>query len=107
MMHSEFEEIAKVKVSAEQYEAIETLYMASSLNKVDFVKSISGMLKSLVNEKPEIVTINVTDRSGYYITPNGCWHHLMDAIVIKRELSIATGKETIVVKKIEDSYNYL
>jgi hypothetical protein len=104
MMHSEFEEIAKVNISTEQYNAIETLYMASSLNKVDFVKSIRGMLKSLVNEKPEIVTINITDRSGFYTTPNGCWLHLINAVVISRDLSISTGKEVIEVKRIEDSY---
>ena len=47
MMKHEFEEIAKREVTDEQFEAIEKLYMSSTLNKQDFVKSIRPMLKTI------------------------------------------------------------
>lgn len=102
MMKQEFEKIAKVEVTSEQYEAIEKLYMESSLEKTEFIKSIKPMLKTL--QKPEkragIVRIAISDNSGYMVTPNGCWHHVIEAEII--DCDIATGK--IKVRKIPNTY---
>lgn len=40
MMKHEFEAVAKRTVTDEQYKAIEALYMESTLDKYEFVKSI-------------------------------------------------------------------
>lgn len=102
MMKQEFEKIAKVEVTNEQYAAIEKLYMESSLQKAEFIKTIKPMLKTL--RKPEkkegIVRIAVSDNSGYMVTPNGCWHHVIKAELI--DIDIATGK--IKVRKIPNTY---
>lgn len=102
MMKHEFEALAKRAVTDEQFDAIEKLYMSSDLDKRAFVKSIRPMLKSIPEPESEkkIVLIGVPDNSGYYITPNGCWHHTILAELV--DISIATGKYT--VRKIEKSY---
>ena len=68
MMKHEFEEIAKRTVTDDQYKMIESLYMESSLDKYEFVKSIKGMLKSISEDtKEEKVIIGVRQM------PNGTW----------------------------------
>lgn len=104
MTKQEFETIANVEVNDEQYEHIEALYMSSSLDKYNFVKSIKSFLLSLPKEEKKIAVLNVVDNSGSYITPNGCWYHLVDVEVIKDELSIRTGKRTVKVKIIDNTY---
>lgn len=103
MMKSEFEKLAKREVTTEQFEAIEKLYMASTLCKADFVKSIKPMLKSIPTPetKKKIIQVGVTDNSGCYTTPNGCYHHTELAELV--DVSIATGK--MQVRKIPNSYD--
>lgn len=103
MMKHEFEKLAGRQVTAEQYKAIETLYTSSDLNKQDFVKNIKSMLKTIPQpeKKKTIVMIGVTDRSGYYKTPNGCWYHTYLGELVG--INIKTGK--MQVKKTEDSYD--
>lgn len=50
MMQKEFEERVIVKVSAKEYEAIETVYMQSDLDKDEFCKLWIKMNKSRVNQ---------------------------------------------------------
>nr|WP_317362505.1 hypothetical protein [uncultured Blautia sp.] len=78
MMKYEFESLAGRNVTDEQYKAIETLYMSSNLEKVEFVKSIRTMLKSIPQpeKKKDIKRMAVRDRSGYRKTPNGCYYHI-------------------------------
>lgn len=78
MMKSEFENLAGRAVTNEQYRAIETLYMSSNLEKAEFVKSIRTMLKSIPQpeRKKDIKRMVVRDRSGYRMTPNGCYYHI-------------------------------
>lgn len=84
MMKHEFEAIAKRTVTDEQYKAIEALYMESTLDKNEFVKSIKGMLKSLPEEsKEEKVIVGVKQM------PNGTWM-TYEAQVI--DINIKTGK---------------
>jgi len=75
MMKHEFEAIAKREVTDEQFEAIEKLYMSSTLNKQDFVKSTRPMLKTIPEPEKEknIKKMCVRDRSGCRKTPNGCY----------------------------------
>lgn len=103
MMKSEFEKLVKREVTTEQFEAIEKLYMASTLCKADFVKSIKPMLKSIPTPEHEkkIIMIGVTDRSGYRMTPNGCWYHTELAELV--DVNIATGR--MQVRKIPNSYD--
>ena len=78
MMKYEFESLAGRNVTDEQYKAIETLYMSSNLEKVEFVKSIRTMLKSIPQpeKKKDIKRMAVRDRSGYRKTLNGCYYHI-------------------------------
>lgn len=103
MMKHEFEAIAKREVTYEQYTAIEALYSASSLNKVDFVKSIKGLLKSIPEPQTEkkILTVSCTDNSGYELTPNHCYIHTIKAELV--DVDIKSGK--YLLRKIPDSYS--
>lgn len=100
MMKHEFEAIAKRKVTDEQFEAIEKLYMSSILNKQDFVKSIRPVLKTIPEPEKEknIKRMCVRDRSGCMKTPNGCWYHIKYVELV--DVDIKTGK--FVIKELED-----
>lgn len=100
-MKYEFETLAGRTVTDEQYMMIESLYMASNLDKYDFVKSIKGMLKSIPEKiERKIITVLWRDNSGYFHTPNGCWLHTIKAELI--DVDIKTGK--ILARKIPNSY---
>ena len=100
MMKHEFEALAKREVTEEQYRAIEILYMSSTMNKQDFVKSIKGMLKAIPEPEKEknIKKMCVRDRSGYRKTPNGCYYHIEYVELV--DVDIRTGK--YIVKALED-----
>lgn len=100
MMKSEFENLAGREVTDEQYRAIETLYMSSNLEKVEFVKSIKTMLKSIPKpeKKKDIKRMVVRDRSGYRKTPNGCYYHIEYVELV--DIDIKTGK--YIVKALEE-----
>lgn len=100
MMKHEFEALAKREVTEEQYRAIEILYMSSTMNKQDFVKSIKGMLKTIPEPEKEknIKKMCVRDRSGYRKTPNGCYYHIEYVELV--DVDIRTGK--YIVKALED-----
>lgn len=102
MMQYEFEELAKRRVTPEQYRAIEALYTDSTLSKADFVKSIKGLLNSIPEpaEEKQIVRVSTTDRSGHEYTPNGAWIHTIKAELV--DIDIATGK--ILLREIPNSY---
>lgn len=104
MMKKEFESLVGREVTGDQYEAIEKLYMESSLSKQDFAKSVKTMLKSIPQpeKEMEIIMVNITDRSGCYMTPNGCWYHTILAELL--DVNIETGK--YIVRKIPNSYDF-
>lgn len=84
MLKAEFEDIANRTVTAEQYKAIESLYMASNLDKYDFVKSIKGMLKA-IPEKTHRKKLLV----GVAVMPNGTWMSYEAELI---NANISTGK---------------
>jgi hypothetical protein len=89
MTKSEFEAIAKRTITNDQYKAIETLYMSSNLDKIEFVKSIKNMLKAIPEEKnTKKVIIAVAQM------PNGTFA-TYEAEVI--DYDISTGK--VLVKR--------
>lgn len=100
MMQHEFEQLAGREVTPEQYKAIETLYMSSTLNKENFVKSIKQMLKSipLPEKEKNIKKMCVRDRSGFRKTPNGCYYHIEYVELV--DVDIKTGK--YIVKELEE-----
>lgn len=100
MMKHEFEALAKREVTDEQFEAIEKLYMSSTLNKQDFVKSIRPMLKTIPEPEKEknIKKMCVRDRSGFRKTPNECWYHIEYVELV--DVDIKTGK--FIIKALED-----
>ena len=100
MMKHEFEALAKREVTDEQFEAIEKLYMSSTLNKQDFVKSIRPMLKTIpeLEKEKNIKKMCVRDRSGCRKTPNGCYYHIVYVELV--DVDIKTGK--FIVKALED-----
>ena len=100
MMKHEFEEIAKIEVTDSDYNRIiEPMYMASGLDKREFVKTLNlKFFKSRVPAKPkDIRRMCVRDRSGYRMTPNGCYYHIQYVELV--EADIRTGK--FVVKELE------
>lgn len=102
MLKEEFEAIANRTVTNEQYKAIEELYMESTLDKYEFVKSIKAMLKAMpeVEKESKIVTVGTNDNSGYHWTPNGCYRHTIKAELI--DVDVKTGK--YIIKEIPNSY---
>lgn len=95
MTKQEFESLAKRTVTNEQYTAIETLYMNSDLEKVEFVKSIKSMLKSIPQPKKnkDIKRMVVRDHNGFRMTPNGCYYHIEYVELV--DVDIETGKYII------------
>ena len=93
MMKQEFEAIAKRTVTNEQYSAIEALYMASDLDKYEFVKSIKAMLNTI----PEADTTK-TAIIGVKEMPNGTWMTYEAEII---NFNIRTGK--IEVKRLSNN----
>lgn len=103
MMKSEFEAIAKRTVTPEQYKHIEALYMASGLDKYEFVKSIKSLLKTIPEEKKEkILVMAVHNKYGEMFTPNHAY--VMTYKVKLISVDIRTGKKFIEV--IPDSFDY-
>lgn len=100
MMKHEFEKMAGREVTTEQYRAFETLYMSSNLNKQDFVKSMKEILKAIPQPEKEknIKRMCVRDRSGFRMTPNGCWYHIEYVELV--DIDIKTGK--YIIKALED-----
>ena len=90
MMKSEFEAIAGRTVTAEQYKAIETLYMNSNLDKYEFTKSIKKMLDTMPEERATKKII-----VGVKAMPNGT-RMVYEAEIIN--VNIKTGK--IEVKRL-------
>lgn len=103
MMKSEFEAIAKRTVTSEQYQHIEALYMASDLDKYEFVKSIKSLLKTIPEEKKErFLVMAVHNKYGEMLTPNHAY--VMTYKVRLISVDIRTGKKFIEV--IPDSFDY-
>lgn len=101
MMKHEFEEIAKIEVTSEDYDnIIEPMYMATNMSKAEFVKTLNlKFFASRVPAKPKnIMRMLVRDRSGYTKTPNGCYYHIKYVEMV--DVDIRTGK--IIVKDLED-----
>lgn len=101
MMKHEFEEIAKIRVTAEDYDnIIEPMYMATNLSKADFVKTLN--LKFFANRVPKapknIKKMAVRSRDGSRRTPNGCWNYIEYVELVR--VDIATGK--YIVKPLEE-----
>ncbi len=93
MNKQEFEALAKRTVTEDQYRAIETLYMASDLDKFDFVKTVKKMLLSIPEEKKtQKIIIGVREMpNGTYMTYEG---ELLG-------VNISTGKYE--VKRLSDN----
>ncbi len=84
MTKNEFEKIAKRTVTNEQYQAIETMYIASDLDKYEFTKSIKELLKSIPEEsKTKKLIIGVKQM------PNGTWLTYEAELI---DFNIETGK---------------
>lgn len=94
MLKSEFEQMIGRTVTNNAYDAIEKLYMASTLNKNEFIKNIKGIIKTIPTQEQEnIVTIAVSKM------PNGTWATYQAKVV---DIDIATGK--VLVKRLSDTH---
>lgn len=100
MMKAEFERIAGYKVSEETYaKVIEPMYLATDLSKKDFVKILNRKALEVKEiRKPCVKKMLVRDRSGYIMTPNGCYYHIEYVDMV--DVDIATGK--IVVAPLDE-----
>lgn len=101
MLKEEFESIAKRTVTADQYKAIEALYLDSNMDKYAFVKSIKGMLKSIPEQHnhPKLV-MAYHNTYGDMRTPNRCYY--LTVMVELVDVNIRSGKRT--VKVIPNSF---
>lgn len=99
-MKQEFERLAKIEVTDETYtKVIEPMYLATELSKQDFIKLLN--LKALAAPKAKEKTIKrmcVRNRSGFSMTPNGCWYYIEYVELV--DVDIRTGK--FIVKPLED-----
>lgn len=101
MMQHEFEALAKIKVTTEDYDQIiEPMYMATEMSKADFIKTLNlKFFASRVPKAPKnIKKMLVRDRSGYRMTPNGCYYHIEYVELV--DVDIRTGK--YIIKALED-----
>ena len=102
MMQVEFERLVGREVTSEQYKLIEELYMQSSLSKQDFAKQMKKVVNSLPRPRcSKTYTMAVTDKSGHYRTPNGCYIHTVQVELL--DVSVRTG--SLKVKVVPNSYN--
>lgn len=92
MMWHEFEKLAGYEVSQEDYEnVIEPMYLATKLNKQDFIKTLNRKTFEKKHERrPNIKVMCVRDRSGYRMTPNGCYYNIQYVDMV--DVDIRTGK---------------
>lgn len=99
-MKHEFERLAKIEVSDEVYsKIIEPMYLATELTKEEFIKVIN--LKVIAEHKEknkDIKRMLVRDRSGFSMTPNGCWYHIRYVELV--DIDISTGK--FIVRELTD-----
>lgn len=101
MMQREFEALAGITVTAADYDnIIEPMYMATGLDKQNFIKTLNlKFFKNRVPKAPKnIKKMLVRDRSGYTKTPNGCYYHIQYVELV--DVDIATGK--FIIKALED-----
>lgn len=101
MMKHEFEELAKIRVTSADYDnIIEPMYMATNMSKADFIKTLNlKFFASRVPAEPKnIKKMLVRDRSGYTMTPNGCYYHIEYVELVG--VDIRTGK--YIVKALEN-----
>ena len=101
MMHKEFEELAGIEVSYEDYtNIIEPMYMAGNLSKREFVKTLNLKFFKDRMPKPEknIKRMLVRNRMGESKTPNGCYYYIEFVELV--EVVIKTRK--YVIKPLED-----
>lgn len=100
MMHQEFERIAGYKVSFEDYtNIIEPMYMATTLSKEEFVKTLNRKAFEKKEErKPNIKKMQVRDHSGHTRTPNGCYIHIQYVDLV--DVDIKTGK--FIIKELTE-----
>ena len=101
MMQQEFEAIAKIRVTAEDYNTIiEPMYLATGLSKADFVKTLNLKFFASRVPKPEknIKKMHVRSRDGSGRTPNGCWYYIEYVELV--DVSIRTGK--YIVRPLDD-----
>lgn len=101
MMHKEFEQIAGIEVTYEDYtNIIEPMYMALNLSKQEFVKTLNLKFFTDRMPKPEknIKRMLVRNRVGESKTPNGCYYYIEFVELV--EVVIRTGK--YVIKPLEE-----
>lgn len=101
MMHKEFEQIAGIEVTYEDYtNIIEPMYMATSVSKQEFVKTLNLKFFTDRMPKPEknIKRMLVRNRVGESKTPNGCYYYIEFVELV--EVVIRTGK--YVIKPLEE-----
>ena len=102
MMQREFEALAGITVTAADYDnIIEPMYMATGLDKQEFIKTLNlKFFKNRVPKAPKnIKKMLVRDRSGYTKTPNGCYYHIQYVELVGTD--IATGK--FIIKALEEA----
>lgn len=97
MLKTEFEKMVGRTISDTQYKAIELLYMASDMDKIDFAKSMKKVVLSIPENKKKVIKRMCVRVSGYRKTPNQCWFYIKYVELV--DIDIKTGK--YIVKDLE------
>lgn len=101
MMQKEFEAIAGIAVTTEDYDKIiEPMYLATEMSKADFIQTLNlKFFASRVPKTPKnIKRMLVRDKCGFTKTPNGCYYHIQYVELV--DVDIKTGK--CIVKALEE-----
>lgn len=100
MLRSEFEKLAKIKVTDETYsKIIEPMYLATDISKQEFVKLLNVKALAVTREVVKnIKKMRVRNEVGETRTPNGCYYYIKYVECV--DIDIKSGK--FVVKPLED-----
>lgn len=101
MMQHEFESLAGIQVTREDYDnIIEPMYMATAMPKAAFVKTLNlKFFSDRVPKKPKIVKrMCVRNMMGSSTTPNGCYVYIQWVELVS--VDIRTGK--YIIKPLDD-----
>lgn len=104
MLKKEFEELAGISVSEEQYLPINDLYMSCELNKREFVDSIKGFIKAIdrqnrmeIRHNQDTVFVTTGDKDPY---TREYWGHFYK--LVSKEMDIKTGRIKYILRELDE-----
>lgn len=107
MMRDEFEKLANLKISYEDYtNIIEPMYTATNMAKLDFVKFILPSARVLAKQYAAEMDENRRNNqkrvfvSNGHRTPNGCYFYGRWGALVDIKINTKSGKTTYVIRNL-------